>query len=101
MGPYITGLFQFNIVFGILMAFFSNYIIVHLAPEETAWRWMLGIQLLPALIYTLMCFSLPESPRWLIVNAKDDDEGRHVFSLGEFYKLNFKNLVTKRNWVDL
>lgn len=77
----LTGLFQFNIVFGILMAFFSNYIIVHLAPEETAWRWMLGIQLLPALIYTLMCFSLPESPRWLIVNAKDDDEGRHVFSL--------------------
>ena len=47
----LTGLFQFNIVFGILMAFFSNYIIVHLAPEETACRWMLGIQLLPALIH--------------------------------------------------
>ena len=41
----------------------------------------MSIKLLPAVIYTLMCFSLPESPRWLIVNAKNDTEGRHVFSL--------------------
>ncbi len=59
----LTGLFQFNIVFGILMAFFSNYVILQLADEEIAWRWMLGIQVVPSVIYTLLCLSLPESPR--------------------------------------
>ena len=77
----LTGLFQFNIVFGILVAFFSNFVIAHVAPETTAWRWMLGIQTVPSIIYTLMCFSLPESPRWLIVNGKNEEEGRRVFSL--------------------
>ena len=75
----LTGLFQFNIVFGILMAFFSNFIINHVCPEATAWRWMLGIQVLPSIIYTVMCFSLPESPRWLIVDAKNEAQGRQVF----------------------
>ena len=75
----LTGLFQFNIVFGILMAFFSNFIINHVCPEATAWRWMLGIQVLPSVIYTVMCFSLPESPRWLIVDAKNEAQGRQVF----------------------
>lgn len=77
----LTGLFQFNIVFGILLAFFSNFVILALAPEETAWRWMLGIQIIPAAIYTLLCFSLPESPRWLITEAGKEAEGKRVFSL--------------------
>ena len=77
----LTGLFQFNIVFGILMAFFSNFAINHLVSEEFAWRWMLGIQVVPSLLYTLMCLSLPESPRYLIVNKKDYEQGRKVFSL--------------------
>lgn len=77
----LTGLFQFNIVFGILIAFFSNYVIAHIAPEETAWRWMLGIQVIPSVIYTFMCLSLPESPRWLIVDQKNEAEGKKVFAL--------------------
>lgn len=77
----LTGLFQFNIVFGILLAFFSNFVIMQFAPEHTAWRWMLGIQLVPAVLYTILCFSLPESPRWLITAANKDAEAKHVFSL--------------------
>ena len=77
----LTGLFQFNIVFGILLAFFSNFVIIQFAPEDIAWRWMLGIQIVPASLYTLLCFTLPESPRWLIVDAGKEQEGKRVFSL--------------------
>lgn len=77
----LTGMFQFNIVFGILLAFFSNFVILALAPEETAWRWMLGIQLVPAALYTILCFTLPESPRWLITQAHKVEEGKRVFAL--------------------
>ncbi len=77
----LTGLFQFNIVFGILLAFFSNFVIAQLASDETAWRYMLGIQLVPAALYTVLCFMLPESPRYLIVEAGREAEGRKVFSM--------------------
>ncbi|MBO8416787.1 MAG: sugar porter family MFS transporter, partial [Proteobacteria bacterium] len=77
----LTALFQFNIVLGILLAYVSNTVISMLVDDAVAWRWMLGIQLVPAAIYTIMCFSLPESPRWLIVNAKNETEGRRVFAL--------------------
>ena len=76
----LTGLFQFNIVFGILLAFFSNFVITQFAPEETAWRWMLGIQIVPAALYTIMCLSLPESPRWLIVNQGNDAEAKRILA---------------------
>ncbi|KAB1156948.1 sugar porter family MFS transporter [Flavobacterium luteum] len=59
----LVGLYQFNIVFGILCAFLSNYLLSDIGPN--AWRWMLGIQVFPSIIYTLMAFSIPESPRWL------------------------------------
>ena len=75
----LTGMFQFNIVFGILVAFFSNYLIGSLMPETIAWRWMLGIEAVPALIYALMAFTLPESPRWLITHANKKEEGAEVF----------------------
>ncbi len=68
----LAGMFQFNIVFGILIAFLSNALLVNVG--ENAWRWMLGVEAIPALIYTLMCFGLPESPRWLI-QKQDDREG--------------------------
>jgi SP family arabinose:H+ symporter-like MFS transporter len=75
----LTAMFQFNIVFGILVAFFSNYLIGTLAPENLAWRFMLGVETVPALIYFVMTFALPESPRWLISNAKKVDEGTAIF----------------------
>ena len=52
-------MFQFNIVFGILVAFLSNYIIGSVADEQ-AWRWMLGVEAVPALIYSALCLGLPE-----------------------------------------
>lgn len=68
----LAGMFQFNIVFGILVAFVSNHLLGGLG--DGAWRWMLGVEAIPALIYTVMCFGLPESPRWLI-GRKGDREG--------------------------
>lgn len=76
----LAGLFQFNIVFGIVIAFLSNAIIARLVSND-AWRWMLGIAAVPSVIYTVMCFLLPESPRWLIVRKKNREEGMKVLRL--------------------
>lgn len=67
----LTGMFQFNIVLGLLIATISNAAILQIMGDnsEVAWRWMLGIEAIPALIYSAMCFTLPESPRWLIDNG--------------------------------
>ena len=59
----LAGMFQFNIVFGIVVSFASNAIIARIGGED-AWRWMLGIAAVPSVIYAVMCFGLPESPRW-------------------------------------
>lgn len=65
----LAGMFQFNIVFGILIAFLSNFLLSGIG--DNAWRWMMGVEAVPALIYTLMCFSIPKSPRWLAVKRGD------------------------------
>ena len=69
----LAGMFQFNIVFGILVAFLSNFLLGGIG--ESAWRWMLGIEAIPALIYMVMCFGIPESPRWLIGKQGKRSEG--------------------------
>jgi len=58
----LAGMFQFNIVFGIVVAFASNAALAGIGAN--AWRWMLGVAAVPSLIYTLMCLTIPESPRW-------------------------------------
>lgn len=68
----LAGMFQFNIVFGILAAFLSNALLG--STGEHAWRWMLGVEAVPALLYTALCAGLPESPRWLI-GVRDDRAG--------------------------
>ncbi len=73
----LAGMFQFNIVFGILIAFLSNALLVKVG--STAWRWMLGVEAFPALVYSIMCFGLPESPRWLITHGGDRTGGIAVF----------------------
>ena len=78
----LAGMFQFNIVFGIVIAFLSNAIIAKIGGEN-AWRWMLGIAAIPSLIYALMCFGIPESPRWLISRKGDRSEGLRVLKLIE------------------
>lgn len=75
----LAGMFQFNIVIGVLMAYFSNYLIGSNMAYATAWRWMLGVEAAPALVYFVMTFKLPESPRWLIVHAGKRSEGAGVF----------------------
>ena len=69
----LVALYQFNIVFGILVAFLSNYLIGQYLGEG-AWRWMLGIEALPALIYTLMVLGVPNSPRWLLMKGEKEAE---------------------------
>ena len=65
----LTGMFQFNIVLGILIAFVSNRLLADVG--ENAWRWMLGVAAFPSVIYALFCLGLPESPRWLISRKGD------------------------------
>lgn len=72
----LAGMFQFNIVFGILIAFLSNALIAGVG--EHAWRWMLGVEAIPALLYTVLCFTIPESPRWLLARKGDRTAGINV-----------------------
>ncbi len=73
----LVALYQFNIVLGIFIAFFSNYLI-GISFENHAWRWMLGVEALPALIYTVLVMSVPMSPRWLLLKRNDEDGARSV-----------------------
>ena len=77
----LAGMFQFNIVFGILIAFASNALLAGIG--ENAWRWMLGVAAFPSLLYTVMCFAIPESPRWLIGRKGDREAGIKVLKLIE------------------
>ena len=65
----LVALYQFNIVFGIVCALISNYLINRFVGED-AWRWMIGAEAIPAIIYSLMVFTIPMSPRWLILKGK-------------------------------
>ncbi len=67
----LGALYQFNIVFGIFIAFISNYLLKGFDGAND-WRWMLGVEAIPALIYTAMVFQIPASPRWLAITKKDD-----------------------------
>jgi SP family arabinose:H+ symporter-like MFS transporter len=72
----LAGMFQFNIVFGILIAFVSNALLAGIG--ENAWRWMLGVAAFPSLLYAVFCFALPESPRWLLSKKGDREAGMQV-----------------------
>ncbi|MDF9800172.1 SP family arabinose:H+ symporter-like MFS transporter [Catalinimonas alkaloidigena] len=63
----LVALFQFNVVFGILIAYFSNYLIGTI--WDLSWRWMLGVEAFPALIFLILVLFVPESPRWLITKT--------------------------------
>ncbi len=79
----LTAMYQFNIVFGILIAFISNYLIGEFFTTDISWRWMLGIEGLPALIYTLFVIKIPNSPRWLMMKKKGENEAlKAIQSLG-------------------
>ena len=73
----LTAMYQFNIVFGILVAFVSNYLLQGIGGPSD-WRWMLGVLSVPSIIYTIMVLSVPESPRWLISIKNNLTEAKKV-----------------------
>jgi len=75
----LAGMFQFNIVFGILIALLSNWLLASVG--ENAWRWMLGVAAFPSVLYTALCLALPESPRWLLCRKKDRAGGITVLRM--------------------
>lgn len=75
----LVAMYQFNIVFGILIAFLSNYFLQGVGGNND-WRWMLGVMAVPSLIYTLLVFGIPESPRWLITRKGDIANAKLVMS---------------------
>jgi sugar porter (SP) family MFS transporter len=74
----LVGLYQFNIVFGILVAFLSNYLLNNIG--ENAWRWMVGVEAIPAAIYTAFALTIPKSPRWLLTKFRNS-EARDVLKI--------------------
>ncbi len=75
----LVALAQFNIVFGILLAFVSNYLITLFSLGDTEWRWMFGVEAVPAAAFFLLLFGNPYSPRWLMSKGRPD-EARAVLS---------------------
>jgi len=73
---------QFNIVLGILLAFFSNYVVAQLGLGAAEWRWMFGIEAFPAAAFFLLLFLTPASPRWLVAQGRSDEARAVLSSMG-------------------
>lgn len=73
----LVALYQFNLVFGILIAFLSNFLLKDFGASP--WRWMVGIEAVPALFYTLGVMTLPKSPRWVLLKTGNIDEAKAIF----------------------
>jgi SP family arabinose:H+ symporter-like MFS transporter len=76
----LVGMFQINVVLGILLAYFSNYCIARLGMGALEWRWQLGVAAAPAFLFFVMLFGIPQSPRWLATQHRID-EARSVLTL--------------------
>ncbi len=75
----LVAMFQFNVVFGIVIAYISNYFIAGIGPNS--WRWMLGVEAIPAIVFLVLVLRIPRSPRWLILKRNLVDEARAVLEL--------------------
>jgi sugar porter (SP) family MFS transporter len=84
----LVGFFQFNIVFGILLAYFSNYVIGTMGFGEAEWRWKLGIAAIPAAAFCLLLLTIPETPRWLASKGRMKEAEEVLRGTGdpEFHK---------------
>lgn len=69
----LVGLFQINIVVGILLAYFSNYCIARLGLGAGEWRWQLGIAAVPAVVFLVLLFGIPPSSRWLATRNRVEE----------------------------
>src|SRR5579862_8587199 len=90
----LVGLFQFCVVFGILLAYFSNYLIGLARFGAAQWRWMFGVAAIPAVVFFLLLFGIPRSPRWLVKNGRVE-EARAVLKLtgDEDYEHDLQEIV--------
>jgi sugar porter (SP) family MFS transporter len=79
----LVGLFQFSIVFGILLAYFSNFLIGTLSLGPVEWRWKLGVSAAPAVFFFLMLFTIPRSPRWLVKKGRTQEAEQVLMLLGD------------------
>ena len=97
----LTAMYQFNIVFGILVAFISNYLLQGVGGAAD-WRWMLGVLAIPSIIYTIMVLGVPESPRWLISIKNNLVQAKNVLSqLGsENPEQEVNNIITANAAID-
>lgn len=75
----LVGLFQFNIVLGILISYLSNYLISF--GGESSWRWMLGVQVVPSLLFLVLLRFIPESPRWLVLKRGAKDKALEILRI--------------------
>lgn len=75
----LVGLFQFNVVLGILISYLSNYLISQ--GGEASWRWMLGVQAFPSLVFLILIYFIPESPRWLILKKASYDKALEILRI--------------------
>ena len=78
----LVAMVQLNIVFGILLAYLSNYIIAGLDLGALEWRWMFGVEAVPAMAFTLLLFTNPRSPRWLMAQGRQEEAMRVLRSVG-------------------
>jgi SP family arabinose:H+ symporter-like MFS transporter len=90
----LVGLFQFNVVFGILLAYFSNYLIALPNLGAAEWRWDLGVAAFPAALFFVMLFTIPRSPRWLVKKGRVA-EARSVLQMtgDENYERDLREIV--------
>src|SRR6266404_1960638 len=90
----LVGFFQFNVVFGILLAYFSNYVISLQHVGAAEWRWELGITALPAALFFVMLFTIPRSPRWLVKKGRVDEARTVLQTTGdENYEQDLQEIV--------
>jgi sugar porter (SP) family MFS transporter len=78
----LVGLFQVNIVLGILLAYFSNYVIGRLGLGINEWRWQFGVAAVPAILFLVMLFGIPPSSRWLVTQKRVDEARAVLQSMG-------------------
>ena len=76
----LVGLFQINIVIGILLAYASNYVVASLNLGDLQWRWQLGVAAAPAILFLLLLYAIPRSSRWLVTQSRID-EAREVLRM--------------------
>jgi len=90
----LVGLFQFCVVFGILLAYFSNYLIGLAQFGAAGWRWMFGVAAIPAIVFFLLLFGIPRSPRWLVKKGRVEEARAVLRTLGdEHYEQDLQEIV--------